>query len=217
MMGPEFTRGTGFKLARALAVTVALTSFAATSHASGFGAGCAPWGRSYGSARFIGGGFRYGYCGGYGGYRVYRAPVRCYRAPRSYFSLGIGFGWPGYYAPPVYVYDAPRVVAPAPRVYREPAYDDRRDDRDYDRDDHRYYDRDEDRSRHSREIDVENEPPAGSYYHDPFCNRTFSTLDDYTEHLQSHHHTQTIEIIERSSGDRLRTLEFVDGYWQVQQ
>src|SRR5205085_2893953 len=67
------------------------------------------------------------------------------------------------------------------------------------------------------EIDVTNEPPAGSKYYDSFCNRQWSNLDDYTEHLQHEHHAQTIEVVDRRSGNALRTLEFVDGYWQVRQ
>lgn len=66
------------------------------------------------------------------------------------------------------------------------------------------------------QIDVENEPPAGCYYYDPFCEREFLNLDDYTDHIDHEGHAKTIEIIERDSGEPLRTLEFVDGYWSVQ-
>ena len=64
-------------------------------------------------------------------------------------------------------------------------------------------------------IDVTNEPPAGCYYYDRFCDRQFSNLDDYTDHLESQDHPKTIEIVQKDSGDGLRTLEFVDGYWSV--
>jgi hypothetical protein len=64
-------------------------------------------------------------------------------------------------------------------------------------------------------IDVENLPPAGCYYYDPFCDRQFADLDTYTDHIDRETHGKTIEIIDRDSGDRLRTLEFVDGYWSV--
>jgi hypothetical protein len=67
----------------------------------------------------------------------------------------------------------------------------------------------------SSSIDVENEPPAGCYYYDQFCDRQFSNLDDYTAHVDSQNHAKTIAIIRRDSGERLRTLEFVDGYWSV--
>lgn len=65
-------------------------------------------------------------------------------------------------------------------------------------------------------IDVANEPPAGCYYYDPFCDEQFSNLDDYTEHVESHDHAKTIQIIQRDSGNTLRTLEFVGGYWSAQ-
>jgi hypothetical protein len=68
----------------------------------------------------------------------------------------------------------------------------------------------------STQVDVTNEPPAGCYYYDRFCDRQFSNLDDYTEHVESQDHPKTIEIIQNDSGDTLRTLEFVGGYWSVQ-
>lgn len=64
-------------------------------------------------------------------------------------------------------------------------------------------------------IDVSNEPPAGCYYYDRFCDRQFSNLDEYTHHLESQDHPKTIEVVQKDSGDTLRTLEFVDGYWSV--
>ena len=214
-MDSEFIRGVGRKLTLAVIVAGALTTFATASHASHFCSG------GHASPRFIAAGYHYG--GGYGGYRgygFYRAPVRYYRAPRSYFSFGLSFGCPRYYAPPVYVYSPPPVYVAPRRVYREPVDDDRvyerEDHRDSDRQD-RDYDRQDDSSRRWDDVDVTNEPPAGTYYHDRFCNRNFSTLDDYTDHLESKHHSQTIDIIERDSGQRVRTLEFVNGLWQPQQ
>jgi hypothetical protein len=65
------------------------------------------------------------------------------------------------------------------------------------------------------DIDVTNEPPSGCYYYDRFCEERFSTLDEYTDHLDSHDHARTIEVVEKESGDRLRTLEFRGGYWSV--
>lgn len=64
-------------------------------------------------------------------------------------------------------------------------------------------------------IDVTNDPPAGCYYYDRYCDRQFSNLDDYTVHLERQNHAMMIEIIRMDSGDGLRTLEFVDGYWRV--
>ena len=66
-------------------------------------------------------------------------------------------------------------------------------------------------------VDVSNEPPAGCYYYDRFCDRQFATLDEYTDHVEHQDHARTIEVVQRSSGDRLRTLEFVGGYWEVKQ
>jgi hypothetical protein len=223
-MDSDFIRGVGRKLTLAVLVAGALTTFATASHASYYHRGVF-------GPRFIASGYRYGGgYGGYRGYRVYRGPVRYYRAPRSYFSFGLSFGYPRYYAPPVYVYGPPPVYVVRRTVVREPAEDDRvydredrrdsdRRDRDYDREDKgdRDYDREGDSSRNWDDVDVTNEPPAGTYYHDRFCDRNFSTLDDYTEHLQDTHHSQNIDIIERSSGKRVRTLEFVDGLWQPQQ
>lgn len=65
------------------------------------------------------------------------------------------------------------------------------------------------------QIDVENDPPAGCYYWDPYCEREWSNLDDYTEHLDGADHGETIDILDESSGDWVRTLVFEDGYWSV--
>jgi hypothetical protein len=65
-------------------------------------------------------------------------------------------------------------------------------------------------------IDVENLPPAGCYYYDPYCQREFSDLDSYTDHIDQENHAQTIEIRDRDSGDYVRTLVFLNGYWEVQ-
>lgn len=67
----------------------------------------------------------------------------------------------------------------------------------------------------SVEIQVENEPPPGCYYYDPFCEREWANLDEYTEHLDGEGHALTIEIIERDSGHRVRTLEFSGELWGV--
>ena len=165
------------------------------------GGGGTYWGGG-GSGRSYGGGVRYrgdggGWFGGgryyggghyYGGYHRYGYR---YSYPRSYFSLGFRFGAPYCYYPHYYYYPyyAPSYayVEPVP-VAPAP----------------------------SVEIDVTNEPPSGCYYYDPFCDEQFSNLDDYTEHVMSHNHAKSIEIIERDSGHRLRTLEFVGGYWSVE-
>ena len=67
------------------------------------------------------------------------------------------------------------------------------------------------------QFDVTNDPPAGCHYYDRFCGRRFSNLDVYTVHVESQDHPKTLEILRNGSADRLRTLEFVGGYWSVQQ
>ena len=107
----------------------------------------------------------------------------CYR-PRTFVRFGFGVGFPRYYhyyQPPAVVYE--RDVEPE-HVAPAPMDDD--------------------------DFDVTNLPPLGCYYYDRYCDQRFATLDDYTEHLEHRHHAGTIAIIDRKSGDRLRTLEFVD-------
>ena len=129
------------------------------------------------------------------------APIRHYYRPRLY--LGLGLGRP-YYAPRVLVRDRYIIRDDDDVTRRESAP--RRDD-----------DIERGRSTPSEEdFDVTNEPPPGTWYHDRFCDREFRNLDDYTEHLQQRRHTQTIDIIDKRTGDRLHTLEFVNGEWQPQ-
>lgn len=265
-MDSEFLGGIGRKLTLAVGVAGALTALATTSHASHYARGGYARGYAYRSGYAVNAGYRYG--GGYGGYRRgyrYYGGPRYYGAPRSFFSFGLSFGYPRYYAPPpvyvygpppAYVYGPPGYAAPLPPNH-PPINDNRdyeneyhgqldpndqdwqgsksnRDDQDWqgnksdrsnqdyngkgnDSDHNRDYDQKKGSSRGSEEIDVENEPPAGTYYHDRFCNKDFRTLDDYTEHLKSKHHSQTIDILDQESNKRVRTLELVDGYWQVKQ
>lgn len=70
--------------------------------------------------------------------------------------------------------------------------------------------------RYAVEIEVNNLPPAGCYYYDPFCDAEFPDLDSYTEHLDHEGHGVTIEVRDLDSGGWVRTLEFVGGYWVVQ-
>ena len=150
-------------------------------------------GRRYKGPSYFGGGARVLVGGGsycYGSPVRYYSPVRV-RRPQVYVGFGFGGGYSNCCYRPAYVYG----VAPRP-VYVEPAPV--------------YVEPDQ-----GVEIDVENEPPAGCYYYDPFCDQQFSNLDDYTQHLQDHHHSQTISIVEKDSGNTLRTLEFVNEAWQV--
>jgi hypothetical protein len=143
----------------------------------------------------------------YGGYRYRR-----YYRPRTYVQFGFGLNTAPYYDPyvyepaPVYIAPEPDVIVhehlyvepPATPVEPGPVYDDKTN------------------SSPDGEIDVENEPPAGCYYYDTSCHQRFATLDEYTEHLDSHHHDQVISIVNSDSDETIRVLEFVDGYWQVQ-
>jgi hypothetical protein len=166
--------------------------------------------RSYGAVRSFGGGTR---C--YGGARDHGTCGYGYVQPRSVIRVGIGLGVP-YYRPPAYRYDVepypaegagpsvntpgppppgeaepgPSVITPdqPPPIGTDPG----------------------------AQVDVANEPPAGCYYYDRFCDRRFSNLDEYTEHVESQDHPKTIEVIRQDSGGRLRTLEFVGGVWRVQ-
>ncbi|MBI5168403.1 MAG: hypothetical protein HZA61_02845 [Candidatus Eisenbacteria bacterium] len=65
------------------------------------------------------------------------------------------------------------------------------------------------------EIQVDNYPPAGCYYWDPYCERSFENLDDYTEHLDGADHDEIVEIVDEDTGDYVRTLEMSGGYWSV--
>ncbi len=65
------------------------------------------------------------------------------------------------------------------------------------------------------QIEVDNEPPAGCYYWDPYCERDWVTLDEYTEHLDGADHGGTIDVLDESTGRWVRTLVFDDGYWSV--
>jgi hypothetical protein len=157
-----------------------------------------------GSRRYYGGGSPVYYGGGSpvyygGGSRSYYgggscvSPVRYVRSfraycPRSYVSFHVG------YRAPVYIHD----------YY----YDDQPTVRSYDRA--------PSREESDIQVDVENEPPAGCEYYDPYCKQQFSTLDEYTDHIDQQDHAKTIQIIERDSGKLVRTLEFVNGEWGVQ-
>ena len=153
----------------------------------------------------------------YGGARHYGAYGYRSVQPRSVISFGIGFGVP-YYSPPAYRYDVEpypvatesgtsMIVTPSqpPPVETEPGPSMNTPSQPPPV---------ETESR--TQVDVTNDPPAGCYYYDRFCDRQFSNLDGYTEHVESQDHPKTIEIIRKDSGDRLRTLEFVGGYWSVQ-
>lgn len=157
-----------------------------------------PWGGgSIGYRHYQGYPSRSRYRGGYG----YR-----YSRPRSFlsFSFGVPYYYPRpyvEYVEPYPVYEDPhavivdpyvapesRRVEPAPTV--EPGT--------------------------SSSIDVTNEPPAGCYYYDRFCDKRFSSLDEYTDHLDKKDHPKTVEIIRNDSGEHVRNLVFSGEYWSVE-
>lgn len=189
------------------------------SRTNGGGRGYARGGRSYGGSRWSYGGGSHRYGGGGSGYgagsRGYsggysRTYARCAPIVRgggvSYYRGAPDCG-PRYSVPYVYRYSRPRSVVsfginlgvpyycpPACRYHVRPAPV---------------------IVEAESEIDVQNEPPAGCYYYDPFCEREFHDLDGYTDHIDNEDHAKTIQIIDRDSGEQVRTLEFVDGYWSV--
>ncbi len=65
------------------------------------------------------------------------------------------------------------------------------------------------------EIQVDNYPPAGCYYYDPYCQRAFVSLDEYTDHLDGADHDELVEILDQDTDEYVRTLELVGGYWGV--
>ncbi len=157
-----------------------------------------------GGGRNYGGGHAYN--SGHSRTHVRRGSV-AYRGGVSYYG-GVRDCGPRYHRPVVYGYARPRTyvsfgIGVGSGYYCPPAY--------------RYHDRRAPIVRETEsQIDVENEPPAGCYYYDPYCERDFSNLDEYTDHIDREGHAKTIQIIERDSGDPVRTLEFVGGYWSVQ-
>ncbi len=194
-------RRTGIIALRSVLFAAIVLAVAATSQAAprgGFGGGGGHFGgapRAFaGGGRHFGGGFRGGpvygggrYFGGArfrGGGRFYGGRGYYYGRPRSFFSLGIGIGYP-YYYPPVYEYypEPYPVYVPAPAV--------------------------------TERIEITNEAPPGYYYYDPYCDRRFSTLDRYLDHLQDYDHDPIIEVIDKDTGTRARTYEYVKGDWTV--
>jgi hypothetical protein len=196
-------------LALAVGLTLLLGSFVSNAYAYRGGVIHVRGGAGYGYSRVARGSH---WNGGPRRVRVFRyaprvrvfAPIRHYHyyRPRVILGLGLGFGRP--YYPPV-VERRHYITRDDDRVTR----------------DERARIRDDGNGRggsapYEEDFDVTNEPPAGCYYHDGYCNQDFATLDDYTEHLQHKRHSQTIDIIEKRTGDRLHTVEFVDGEWQPQ-
>lgn len=55
--------------------------------------------------------------------------------------------------------------------------------------------------------------PAGYVYHDPYCDRSFVSLEIYRGHLNRHGHARVVRVLERDSGHYVRTYHYSDGDW----
>ena len=55
--------------------------------------------------------------------------------------------------------------------------------------------------------------PDGFSYHDPYCERSFVSLEIYRTHLRSHRHPRVVRVIERDSGHCVETWRYRDGGW----
>jgi hypothetical protein len=56
--------------------------------------------------------------------------------------------------------------------------------------------------------------PAGYFYHDPYCDRRFASLEVYRSHLRRHHHPRIVRVIDIDSGECVRTSRYHDGHWE---
>jgi hypothetical protein len=56
-------------------------------------------------------------------------------------------------------------------------------------------------------------PPPTFEYYDPYCHRTFVTVEAYDEHLDYDRHPRSVEVIDMRSGRCVDTLDWLDGRW----
>jgi hypothetical protein len=56
-------------------------------------------------------------------------------------------------------------------------------------------------------------PPPVYEYYDPYCHRNFVTVEAYDEHLFTHRHPRSAEVIEVHSGRCVDTMVWRDGRW----
>ena len=56
--------------------------------------------------------------------------------------------------------------------------------------------------------------PDGYLYHDPYCDESFVSLEIYRTHLHRHHHPRVVRVLERDSGDCVRTYHYSNGDWR---
>ena len=50
-------------------------------------------------------------------------------------------------------------------------------------------------------------------YYDPYCHRTFASLDAYHAHLRYHHHPRLVDVIDVRTGRCVDTYHWRDGGW----
>ena|SRR5438105_4287739 len=65
-----------------------------------------------------------------------------------------------------------------------------------------------------RHIVIEDVPPAGCYYYDPYCDERFSCLDDYVDHLSDVDHEPILEVID-GEGSCVNTYGYAGGRWSL--
>jgi hypothetical protein len=50
-------------------------------------------------------------------------------------------------------------------------------------------------------------------YRDPYCDRSFATLEIYVTHLRQHRHPRVVYVIDPHSGNHLHTYRYYRGDW----
>ncbi len=56
-------------------------------------------------------------------------------------------------------------------------------------------------------------PIPADYYFDPYCHRSFASLDDYGDHLDRCDHPSWVEVRDGRSGRRIGECYWQDGRW----
>jgi hypothetical protein len=57
-------------------------------------------------------------------------------------------------------------------------------------------------------------PPPSYFYWDPYCQERFGSLESYRSHLYGHPHPGIARMIDRESGDCVRTYRWDEGGWR---
>ncbi len=58
---------------------------------------------------------------------------------------------------------------------------------------------------------IGNQPPAGSYYFDPYCDLPFASLDLYSDHISAYGHPWRVQVIAARSGYPVSTYGYRGG------